>query len=166
MATKKPKTVLYRRKREGKTNYAKRLKLLISGKPRLVGRVTNTRVIGQVVEFTGTGDKILAGADSYSLKKLGWKTGLKNVPASYLTGLLLGKKAVKNGCTEAIFDTGFRASFGQGRISAFLKGVVDAGLQVPFGSEEIFPSQERLNGQHLKEDLKSEVETIKQKIMG
>ena len=80
MATRKPRTILYRRKREGKTNYAKRLKLLISGKPRLVVRITNTKIIGQVVEFTGAGDKILAGADSYSLKKLGWKTGLKNVP--------------------------------------------------------------------------------------
>ena len=166
MATKKPKTVLYRRKREGKTNYPKRLKLLMSGKLRLVVRVTNNKVIGQVVEFAGSGDKIIVGADSYSLKKLGWNSGLKNIPASYLTGLMLGKKAIDKGCKEAVFDTGFRASFGKGRVSAFLKGVVDSGLQVPHGSEEIFPTENSLYGQNVNEGLKNEVEKIKQKIMG
>ena len=49
MANRKPKTVLYRRKREKKTNYAKRLTLLLSRKARLVVRFTNQRVIAQLV---------------------------------------------------------------------------------------------------------------------
>ena len=51
MATKKPKTVAYRRKREGKTNYKKRLSLLLSQKNRVVVRFTQTQIIGQVVSF-------------------------------------------------------------------------------------------------------------------
>ncbi|MBU1974265.1 MAG: 50S ribosomal protein L18, partial [Nanoarchaeota archaeon] len=55
MARRKPKQVLYRRKREGRTNYAKRLTMLIARKTRLVVRLTNQRVIAQLIEFTPQG---------------------------------------------------------------------------------------------------------------
>ena len=64
MVSRKPRTVPYRRKRENKTNYLKRLKLLISRKGRLVVRFTNKRVLAQLVEFTSKGDKVLVGVDS------------------------------------------------------------------------------------------------------
>ncbi|HLC81226.1 MAG TPA: 50S ribosomal protein L18, partial [Candidatus Nanoarchaeia archaeon] len=48
MAGQKPRTVLYRRRRELKTDYHKRLKLLSSSKPRLVVRFTNRKIISQV----------------------------------------------------------------------------------------------------------------------
>jgi large subunit ribosomal protein L18 len=41
--------VPWRRRREGKTNYYKRLKLIRSGKPRLVVRRTNKYIIAQIV---------------------------------------------------------------------------------------------------------------------
>jgi large subunit ribosomal protein L18 len=165
MATRKPRTVLYRRKREGKTSYSKRLKLIKSSKSRLVVRFTNQRVIGQVIDFTETGDHVIAGVDSFSLKKEGWKHSGKNLPAAYLTGLMLGKSALKADCKEVILDTGFKSFLKGGKVAAFLKGVVDSGLNVPHGSDDIFPSEDRILGKHINDNLSTDVEKIKQKIM-
>jgi large subunit ribosomal protein L18 len=155
MAT-KPKTVLYRRKRQKKTDYKKRLKLLIGDKPRIVVRFTNQRVIVQLVEFHPAGDKVLLALDSLALKKLGWEYSCKNLSAAYLTGLLFGKKA-KEQNQEAILDTGVAYTIKGGKFFAFLKGLLDSGLEVPHG-EGIFPKDDRLSGSHIKkyaESLKS-----------
>jgi len=151
MASRRPKTVLYRRKRENKTSYPKRIKFLLSGKKRLVVRLTNNKIITQLVEFAAQGDKVLVSVDSSALKKLGWKYSCKNVPAAYLTGLLAGKKALEKGHKEAILDTGSGSPLHKGKIYAFLKGVLDAGLKVPHGSEEVFPTEERIKGEHIKQ---------------
>lgn len=168
MASKKPKTILYRRKREGKTNYPKRLKLLLSAKPRLVVRLTNQKIIAQVVSFDGKGDHILAAVDSSSLKKHGWNYSCKNIPAAYLTGLLLGKVALEKGCREAVLDTGFRSSFGKGRLTAFLKGTLDAGMTIPHGKKEIFPDEERIGGKHVQDYARKvkENKKIYEKVFG
>jgi large subunit ribosomal protein L18 len=150
MATKKPKTVAYRRKREGKTNYKKRLSLLLSQKNRVVVRFTQTQIIGQVVSFEPKGDKVIVSNNSLNLKKLGWDYSCKNIPASYLAGLDLGKKAVSKGIKEAILDTGFKSPLRKGRVYAFLKGVMDAGVQIPNKSDDIFPSQDRIEGKHIE----------------
>ncbi len=151
MAHKKPKKVLYRRKRENRTDYAKRLKLLISGKPRVVVRFTNQRIIAQLAHFTAGGDKVDFTVDSSSLlHKLGWSYSCKNIPAAYLTGLLFGKKAVEKKHAEAILDTGFKTPLRKGKVFAFLKGVLDAGVMIPH-QEEIFPSEERLSGKHIQD---------------
>jgi len=166
MRSRRPKTVLYRRKRERKTNYAKRLKLLLARKNRLVVRFTNKFINAQLVKFTVTGDITLVGVNSLALKKLGWNGSCNNLPAAYLFGLVFGKSAIEKGHKEAILDTGFKTPLKKGKAYAFLKGVIDAGLNIPVGSEEIFPDEERLYGNHINENLKSEVEKIKQKIMG
>ncbi len=150
MASKKHLTVAYRRKREKRTDYHKRLQLLLSRKPRLVVRLSNRRIIAQIVEYQPHGDIVLAGMDSEScLKTRGWDSSYKNTPAAYALGLLLGKKAVAKGCPEAVLDTGFRAGLKGGKLFALLKGALDAGLKVPYG-EGIFPPEERLWGKHLK----------------
>ena len=152
MARKKPKTVNYRRKRELKTDYKKRLKLLYSNKLKLVVRLSNRKISTQIVEFHPKGDKIKAAADSYSLKDLGWNYSCKNTPAAYLTGLLIAKQALKNGCREVILDTGFATVLKGSKIYAFLKGAIDGGLSIPHGDKKnIFPSNERINGQHIKD---------------
>ena len=153
--SRKPKPVQYRRRRESKTNYKKRLHLVLSQKPRLVVRFTNQQIIAQVISFNPVGDKVLAAVNSFSLKKLDWIYSCKNTPASYLTGLLIGKKALAAGVKEAIFDTGFKTPLQKGKSYAFLKGVLDSGLEVPHGDESIFPSEERISGEHLAEYLKS-----------
>ncbi len=138
-------TVVFRRKREGRTNYKKRLTLLKSGKLRIIIRKTNKQIILQIAQYTPEGDKILCGVNSSSLAKHGWNYSHKNLPACYLAGLLLGKKALSHKIKEAIFDAGLQTPVAGSRIYAALKGAVDAGLNVPV-SEEVFPSQERLSG--------------------
>ena len=152
MATKKPKIVLFRRKREQNTDYGKRLKLLTSRKVRLVVRITNQKVSAQLVSFASTGDKILAAADSTALKGLGWTYSMKNIPAAYLTGLLIAKKAQEGKFEEVILDTGFRTPSAKGKIFAFVKGAVDGGLDIIRGNEEkTFPSEEVISGKTIQD---------------
>ncbi len=164
MAKNSPRTVPYRRAREQKTNYKKRLALLLSGRPRVVVRVTNQRIIAQLVQFAVQGDKIIAAADSFSLRKLGWTNSTLNLPAAYLTGLLLGKKGLAQVCTEAVADTGFRHPTKKGRMYAFLKGVIDVGITIPH-DPAIFPPEDRLQGKHLKSSIMAEFEAVHHKIM-
>ncbi|AGK60145.1 LSU ribosomal protein L18P [Archaeoglobus sulfaticallidus PM70-1] len=138
-----------RRRREGKTNYRKRLKLLLSRKPRLVVRITNKMVIAQIIEYSPEGDRVIAHADSYELQKLGWKGDANNTPAAYLTGLLIGKKAQKAGVSEAVLDIGLKTPTRGSRVFAVLRGAVESGLEVPH-SEEVFPDDSRIRGEHIK----------------
>ncbi len=154
-----------KRRREGKTNYRKRLKLLLSKKPRLVVRKSLKYIRAQIMEFDKRGDKTLAFAFSKELKKFGWKHSFKNLCASYLTGLLIGKRALEKGIKEAVLDIGLHPSTKGSRIYACVKGALDAGLKVNV-SEEVLPSEERIKGLHIGEDLKDEVERIKKEIMG
>ncbi len=154
MANLKPKTVAFRRRRQQRTDYQKRLSLLMSGKPRLVVRLTSQKIIAQVVTFHEQGDKIIVGTDSGQLRKMGWMYSAKNMPAAYLTGYLIGKKAVEKGALEAILDTGKAAPLQKGRVFAFLKGAVDAGMHLPHretsGEAGIFPEEGRLSGNHIQ----------------
>ena len=171
---KKPKTIRFRRKREGKTNYNKRLRLLLSSKPRLVVRPSLKGMTVQVITAEKIGDRVLAASHSNELKKLGWKFNCGNTPSAYLTGLITAKKAIKKGIKEAILDIGLRKPVKGGRIFACLKGTVDAGLKVPF-SENILPSQERIKGEHIikyfemkkidLKDMSKTFEDIKNKIL-
>ncbi|MEM5815044.1 MAG: 50S ribosomal protein L18 [Candidatus Aenigmatarchaeota archaeon] len=150
----------FRRRREGKTNYRKRLKLLLSKKPRLVFRRTLRYIIGQIILFDKKGDKVLFGLTSKILKKFGWKYACDNTPAAYLTGYILAKKAIKNGINEAVFDLGLYTSSKGNRGYAFLKGAIDAGLDVPH-DESIFPSDERIKGFHIGAEVAKNFEEVK-----
>jgi len=91
--------------------------------------------------------------------KKGWKGSRKSVPAAYLTGYLAGKKALGKGANDAILYTGTRR-YTQ-RMAAALKGVIDAGVQVP-ADKETFPSDDRINGEHLT--VKNDISKIKSTI--
>lgn len=140
------RTVPFRRKREGRTDYRRRLALLKSGLPRLVIRRTRNTVTCQVVEFSPDGDKVLASSSSRNLESFGWRYHPGNMPSAYLTGLLLGQKAKKAGIEKAVLDLGLQTH--GGRVFATLKGVLDAGVDVP-SSDEGFPSDERMSGKHI-----------------
>lgn len=163
MASKKPKAVLYRRKREKKTNYKKRLLLLKSRQPRLVVRFTNNRIIAQIIEFSPQGDLVQVGVDSSVLKKHGWNYSLKNFPAAYLTGLALGKMAIQKNQKEAILDTGFKIPRKKGKLYAFLKGALDGGMTIRYGEDKsIFPSEDQMAGKQISdfyEKIKSKENT-------
>ena len=162
-------TVKYRRKREGKTHYKKRLEYLKSGKERLVIRRSNTQITLQIIKYQEDGDKVIASFPSKNLEKLGWKFSKKSLPAAYLAGLQLGKLAGAKGVKSAILDLGLQTPMSGSKLYAALKGVVDAGITIP-ASEEIFPSDERLSGSHIPDaDKKKIVETfnqVKSKING
>ena len=140
------KRLEYRRKREGKTNYKKRLNLLKSGKLRLIINRSLKNINLQVAQYHEDGDKILVSANSKELEKnYDWKASRTNLPASYLTGYLLGKRAIKKNIKEAILDIGLRSNIKESRLYSALKGVIDAGVKVEH-SDEIFPNEDRIKG--------------------
>jgi large subunit ribosomal protein L18 len=143
-----------RRRREGVTDYRARLKLVKSGKPRLVVRRTNRYVIVQLVESKAGGDRTVLTVTSKVLARYGWRAGTKNTPAAYLTGYLAGKLAVAKGYTEAIADIGMRTPSKGARVFAAIKGAIDAGLRIP-ASEEIFPDEARIRGEVIAEYVRS-----------
>ena len=141
-------TVPFRRKREGRTYYKKRLKILISNKFRFVVRKSLKNFQAAVVEFNPKGDKVIFTVNSKILGKLGWKGDTGNLPSAYLIGMFAGKKAVEKGIKEAILDLGFNNSVRGSALYAVLAGAVDAGLNIPF-SPEVLPSKERISGEHI-----------------
>jgi large subunit ribosomal protein L18 len=141
-------TVPYRRKRESRTNYKKRLKLLLSGKTRLVVRKSLKGTYAALVQYAEQGDRIVAAASPQDLRKMGWQFDCGNVPSAYLVGLLLGKRAKRAGIGEAILDSGLRNPVKKSRVYAAVAGVVDAGVVIPH-SPEVLPPKERLEGKHI-----------------
>ena len=155
-----------RRRREGNTDYRKRLELLKSRKTRIVVRKSLKNTSVQFVEYHETGDKILVSATSNELvKKYNWKYSTSSTPAAYLTGLLAGKKAVEKGIEEGVIDIGRYVPVTGSKVFAALKGILDAGVDCPH-SEEKLPSEDRVLGQHLKKEIMSSVNSIKGKIIG
>jgi large subunit ribosomal protein L18 len=150
---------ILRRLREEKTNYKKRGTMLMGKRDFITVNITNENTQVQILKPGMTGDKVIASAHSRYLLDKGWKGSRKSVSAAYLTGYMAGKKALVNGAKDAIMYTGTRR-YTQ-RMAAALKGVIDAGVQVP-ADPETFPSEERINGEHLT--VKNEVSKIKSSI--
>jgi len=160
---------LRRRRKERKTDYSARIKLLKSEKPRLVFRKTNKYIIGQYVLSLEAQDKVLFGETSKRLLTLGWpeefKGSLKSIPASYLTGYLIGKKIQKDKLETPIIDFGMIRTLHKTKVFGFLKGVIDSGLEISC-PEEAFPEEERIKGKSMKKDFEKDFEKIKLKIEG
>jgi len=156
-------TIPYRRKREQKTNYRKRLALLKSEKSRLIIRRTNKYMITQIISYEQKGDKILKSAHSKELIKLGWKYSCKNVQAAYLIGLLIGNKMKSEKNKECIVDFGLHTPLkGCNKLYATMKGAIDAGLVIPV-NVEVLPTEEQILGKNDK--LKNDFESIKKKLL-
>jgi large subunit ribosomal protein L18 len=140
--------VQFRRRREGKTDYKARKALVLSGKPRLVTRNTLKNISAQIIVAKPHGDEVLVSAHSKELEKYEWKAPRGNLSAAYLTGLLCGLKAEATGIKEVILDIGLHSPSKSARVFAVLKGVLDAGVQVPH-SEEKLPDEKRIEGEHI-----------------
>tara|TARA_Y100000310_G_scaffold167546_2_gene167370 strand:+ start:10577 stop:11071 length:495 start_codon:yes stop_codon:yes gene_type:complete len=158
---------LKRRRKENKTDYLKRLKLLKSELPRIVFRRTNKYLIVQYVVSDQTKDKIEIGITSKKLMDYGWPKNssgsLKSTPAAYLIGLLIGKEIIKNKKETPIVDFGMLRILSKSKIHAFLKGLVDSGIKIKH-KEENFPNEDRISGKHLKKDFSKTFNEIKSKI--
>jgi len=94
--------VKYRRRREGKTDYRARKRLITqdknkyhSPKYRFVVRVTNTDIITQVTFAKIDGDHVLAAAYAHELPRYGVKAGLTNYASTYCVGLLAARRLLQ-----------------------------------------------------------------------
>ncbi len=159
-----------KRRRENKTDYRARFGLLKSGLKRIAIRRTNKYFIVQVIESDQSKDKILVGVNSKELLNNGWdvkfKNSLKSVPAGYLTGLLIAKKIKESKLDKEdfILDIGMARKLKGNRIFSVAKGIIDAGINLR-ADKVIFPSDERAQGEHLKPELKSVIEGVKNKLL-
>ena len=150
----KVRVIAHRRRREQRTDYRKRLRLIRSGKPRLVVRRSVNSMNCQIVSHDPKGDKAIVTVSARNLKAFGWKARTGNLPAAYLTGMLCGMEAKKAGVKKAVLDMGLQTSTKGSRIYGCLKGCLDAGIDVPH-SPEILPPLERIRGLHIEEHSKS-----------
>ncbi|MBI5554194.1 MAG: 50S ribosomal protein L18 [Candidatus Diapherotrites archaeon] len=142
----------FKRRREQKTNYVKRMAFVKNSQPRLVVRKSNQHFVAEIMEYRPSGDQVKAFAHSQELKKLGWNKPTGNLPAAYLTGYLCAKKAMAHHCTQAILDIGLVTPVHGTRVFAALKGALDAGMQIP-ADPEVFPPQNRLQGAHISPQM-------------
>lgn len=160
----------FRRRREGKTDYKRRLALLKSGKHRLVVRKSLKYIRTQIIEFDEASDKTIVAVSSDALPKMGWKFACDNAPAAYLTGLLIGRAAKNKKIDKAVADVGLQSPTKGSRVYAAVKGAIDAGLDIPCDTK-MFPSEERISGKHIAaynkkfKELPEQFEKIKQKIL-
>ena len=150
MATGPRYKVPFRRRREGRTDYRHRAALLRSELPRAVVRKSNRNITVQLVTYDDKGDKVVASAVSTELADMGWSKSGKSTPGAYLTGLLAGKRAAEKGVDAAVLDIGLREPTKGALIFAALKGLVDAGIEIPH-SDEMLPSDDRVEGKHMKD---------------
>ncbi len=72
-------------------------------------------------------------------------------------------RAKAAGTASAVLDAGLRHPTDGGRLAAALKGLLDAGVEIPHG-EGGFPSADRLNGTHLAKPLPTPLEAYKLKL--
>uniref|UniRef100_A0A023FYI4 Large ribosomal subunit protein uL18 n=1 Tax=Amblyomma parvum TaxID=251391 RepID=A0A023FYI4_AMBPA len=108
--------VKFKRRREGKTDYYARRRLVVqdknkynSPKYRMIVRITNRDIICQIAYARIEGDVIVCAAYAHELPRYGVKLGLTNYPAAYCTGLLLARRMLQKfkldevykGCEEA-----------------------------------------------------------------
>merc|ERR1712113_438050 len=146
--------VKYRRRREGKTDYFARKRLIVQNKNkyntpkyRLIVRFTNKTIIAQVAYATIEGDKVVADARSSELPRYGIKAGLTNYAASYAVGLLLARRLNQKyklddtykGVEKVDGEDYYVEKEGErGALYGVLKGAVDGGLDIPHSNKR-FP---------------------------
>ncbi len=150
MATGPRYKVPMRRRREVRTDYHQRLRLLKSGKPRLVARKSNKHTTAQLVTPGPQGDETLASAHSSDLEEYGWEAPTSNISAAYLTGLLAGKRAVDAGLEEAVLDIGLNTATPGNKVFAIQEGAIDAGLEIPH-NDSVLADWSRTRGEHIAE---------------
>ncbi len=145
---------VFRRRRKGETDYRARKRIISSSEPLLAVRISTKNVSAQFIRPKPEGDHVLSSAHSRNLRKLGWKGSLKSIPACYLLGLLAGKKAKESGVEKANLYSGVSRFVDGSRVSALVKGVKDAGVDVPI-SDEALPSEDSLTGKVTAEYARS-----------
>ncbi|XP_061989835.1 large ribosomal subunit protein uL18 [Rosa rugosa] len=109
--------VKYKRRREGKTDYRARIRLINQDKNkyntpkyRFVVRFTNKDIVAQIVSASIAGDLVLASAYAHELPHYGLEVGLTNYAAAYCTGLLLARRVLKTLEMDAEYEGNVEAT--------------------------------------------------------
>jgi len=102
--------VKYRRRREGKTDYYARRRLVVQDKNkyntpkyRMIVRFTNKDITCQIAYARIEGDVIVCAAYAHELPRYGVKVGLTNYAAAYCTGLLLARRILQKFKLDSIY---------------------------------------------------------------
>jgi len=102
--------VKFRRRREGRTDYYARKRLVVQEKNkyntpkyRMIVRFTNKNITCQIAYARLEGDRVICSAYSHELPKYGVKVGLTNYAAAYCTGLLLARRLLKQLKLDSVY---------------------------------------------------------------
>jgi len=143
--------VKFKRRREGKTDYYARKRLVIQEKNkyntpkyRLTVRFSNKDIVAQIAYAKIGGDIVVTSAYAHELPRYGVKVGLTNYAAAYCTGLLLARRHLKKlklddtykGVTEASGEI-YNVESQEGQPGAF-RCYLDVGLSRTTTGARIF----------------------------
>lgn len=144
---------IFRRRREGKTDYRKRRGIIVGRSPFLSVRVSGRYIYAQILRPTASGDVTICATSSRDLTKFGWKGPSKNLPGAYLTGFYLGQLARQTNVKNAIVYSGVGRFIHGSRIASVINGAKEAGLEIGV-DEESLPDEKRTKGTHIAEYAK------------
>jgi len=102
--------VKFKRRREGRTDYYARKRLVVQDKNkyntpkyRLIVRISNKDIITQIAYAKIEGDHIICAAYAHELPRYGVKLGLTNYAAAYCTGYLLARRLLKKFNLDSVY---------------------------------------------------------------
>ncbi|KTG37030.1 hypothetical protein cypCar_00001109 [Cyprinus carpio] len=159
--------VKFRRRREGKTDYFARKRLVIQDKNkyntpkyRMIVRFSNRDIVCQIAYAKIEGDVIVCAAYSHELPKYGISVGLTNYAAAYCTGLLLARRLLNKFGLDKVYEGQVEITGDEFNVESImgarsflygcrlwpdniksvrcLKGAVDGGLSIPHSTKR-FP---------------------------
>lgn len=103
--------VKFKRRREGRTDYYARKRLVVQDKNkyntpkyRMIVRFTNKDITCQIAYARIEGDVIICAAYAHELPRFGVKVGLTNYAAAYCTGLLLARRVLNKFGLDKIYE--------------------------------------------------------------
>jgi len=103
--------VKFKRRREGRTDYYARKRLIVQDKNkyntpkyRMIVRISNKDITCQIAYARIEGDVVVCAAYSHELPRYGVKVGLTNYAAAYCTGLLLARRLLKKLGLDSIYE--------------------------------------------------------------
>jgi len=141
--------VKFKRRRQAKTDYYARKRLIIQDKNkyktpkyRFVVRISNRDITCQIFSADMTHDVCFLAAYSHELQRYGVKVGLTNYAAAYCTGLLLARRVNKKLGLEytgakAVDGALFRVEADSGGKAPF-KALLDVGLRRTTTGAKVF----------------------------
>lgn len=103
--------VKFKRRREGRTDYYARKRLVVQDKNkyntpkyRMIVRFSNKDITCQVAYARIEGDVVVCSAYAHELPRYGVKVGLTNYAAAYCTGLLLARRLLQKFKLDEIYE--------------------------------------------------------------